>query len=181
VTLQPPTSYTAATGNFLTAGLWNAQVRDGVGYLMSPPSFRAHSEAVQNLLDGQWISLNLETEEFDNYGGHSTTTNTSRYTCQVAGLYLVSGIAAFASNTNGWRAVRIQLNGTSTVHGSFVKTLPVSGGSAAVGTTCMVQLNVGDYVEVQGNQNSGVASPGLATAATSGDVAPSLSCLWVSQ
>jgi hypothetical protein len=181
VTLQPPTPYTAATGNFLTAGLWNAQVRDGVGYLMSPPSFRAHAETAQNLLDGQWVSLNLETEEFDNYGGHSTTTNTSRYTCQVAGLYLVSGIASYTTNGAGWRAVRIQVNGSSTVHGSFVKTLPVSGGSSAVGTTCMVQLNVGDYIEVQGNQNSGVTSPGLATSASAGDVACSMSALWVSQ
>jgi hypothetical protein len=180
VGLQPPVAYTAATGNFLTAGLWNTQVRDGVGYLMAPPSFRAHAEVAQALADGAWVSLTLDTEEFDNYGGHSTTTNTSRYTCQVAGIYLLAGNAAFSTSTVGFRAVRFTVNGSANpVHGSFVKTLPApAGNSSGVGTTAMVQLNVGDYVELQANQSSGAS---LNTAAGSGDAAPSMSCLWVSQ
>lgn len=177
MTLQPPTSYTAATGNFLTASLWNAQVRDGVGYLMSPPTFRAHSEVAQSLGDNLWVTLNLETEEFDNYGGHSTSTNTGRYTCQVAGTYMVSGIAAFVANATGPRGCRLLKNGVA-YNGTFVKMSGFGTGSNALGTTALIPLAVGDYVEIQGFQNSGVA---LNTSATSGDVAPSLSCLWVGQ
>jgi hypothetical protein len=177
MTLNPPTPYTAATGNFLTAGLWNAQVRDGVGYLMSPPVFRAHQEVAQSLGDNLWVTLNLETEEIDNYGGHSTTTNTSRYTCQVAGTYMVSGIAAFVASATGPRGARLLKNNVA-YNGTFVKMNGFGTGSNALSTTALIPLAVGDYVELQGFQNSGGA---LNSSATSGDVASSLSCLWVSQ
>jgi hypothetical protein len=175
MTLSPPVSYTAATGGFITSALWNAQVRDANQFFAAPPSFRAHSEVAQTITNNAWISYNLEVEEFDAYGGHSTTTNTSRYTCQVAGLYLCTGIATFAANATGLRGGRLAVNG-SAYHGTFVKETAFASGSNAIGTTAIIPLAVGDYVEVQGNQNSGVD---LAASSTSGDVAPSLACLWV--
>jgi hypothetical protein len=149
---------------------------------MAPPTFQAHSESAQTCTSGIWTSLNLEVESFDNYGGHSILTNTSRYTAQVAGVYLVSGSASFKGSSGGNtlhnRGVRIQVNGTSSAHGSFVKTLSADGtASSAVNTTCLVYLNVGDYVEVQGLQDSG---SDVVTSATAGDVAPQMSVLWVS-
>jgi hypothetical protein len=178
VTLAPPVSYTAVTGNFLTAALWNAQVRDASAFFAAPPAFRAYSTVTQSLTDNTWTSLNLDTEQFDNYGGHSTSTNTSRYTCQLAGIYLVTGVATFASNGTGNRAVRLAVNGTA-YPGSFVKApAPVTTASGGQITTALVSLAVGDYVEVMGNQNSGTA---LATSFSGPDVYPSLSVLWVSQ
>jgi len=180
VTLGAPVSYTAATGNFLTAALWNAQVRDANTFFSAPPSFRAYATVAQSILDNTWVSLNLDTEQFDNYGGHSTSTNTSRYTCQVAGIYQVTGIASYASNGTGNRAVRLTLNGNA-VAGSFVKVpAAIPSASAAVHTSALVALAVGDYIEVQANQNSGTASPGLSTSVGGPDVYPSLSALWVS-
>jgi hypothetical protein len=181
VTLAPPVSYTATTGNFLTAALWNAQVRDATAFFSAPPSFRAHSEVAQSVTSGTWTSLNLEVEEFDNYGGHSTSTNTSRYTCQLSGYYLITACAAFsgATSTAGTRATRIQLNGSTSLHGSFSKMAAANTGtsSSAIHSACIAYLNVGDYVECQGNQDSAST---INTSATSGDVAPSLTVLWVS-
>lgn len=176
--LPVPLPYSANTGNFLTAGIWNASVRDGIGFLTNPPSFRGYATVAQTLTDNTWTSLNIDTEVFDNYGGHSTTTNTSRYTCQLAGLYMVTGVAAFSSNATGNRAVRIAVNGTA-VNGTFVKA-PAAAvtASSAQTTTALVQLALGDYVEVMGNQNSGA---GLATSVSGPDVNPSLQVLWVSQ
>lgn len=178
--LAPPVSYTAVTGNFLTAALWNTQVRDATAFFSAPPAFRAHSEVGQAISNNVWTSINLEVEEFDNYGGHSTSTNTSRYTCQLAGYYLITACAAFsgAVNTTNTRATRIQLNGTTSLHGSFTKSLAANGtASSALHSACIAYMNVGDYVEVQGNQDSGVT---INTSATAGDVTSSLTVLWVS-
>lgn len=180
MTLAPPVSYTATTGNFLTAALWNAQVRDATAFFSAPPSFRAYATVAQAMgVDNTWYSLTLDTEQFDNYGGHSTSTNTSRYTCQVAGIYQVSAVATFAnfSSTVGNRAVRIAVNGNA-YPGSFVKTLPAVTGSSAVATSALIQLAVGDYIEVQGNHNSTNAS--MTTSVAGPDVYPSMSALWVS-
>lgn len=175
--LTPPTSYTAATGNFLTSALWNAQVRDANSFFSAPPSFRAYSAVTQSIPSGTWQSLNLEAELFDNYGGHSTSTNTSRYTCQVAGIYSVTGVATFdASSSTGNRAGRLMVNGTA-VFGTLAKTNAVVSGSTCVVTSALIYLNVGDYLEVQANHNAGAPLP---TAFSGPDVNPALSAIWVS-
>ncbi|MFF1597696.1 hypothetical protein ACFVYV_09390 [Streptomyces mirabilis] len=178
--LAPPTSFTATTGGFITAALWNAQVRDATAFFTAPPSFRAHSEVAQAIPNNAWTAINLETEEFDNYGGHSTSTNTSRYTCQLAGYYLITACAAFNGtvSTANTRATRVQLNNTSSLHGSFAKAPAANNAaSSALHSACIAFLQVGDFVEVQGNQDSGVS---VNTSATSGDVTSSLTVLWVS-
>lgn len=175
--LSPPASFTAATGGFITAALWNTQVRDANAYFSAPPSFRAYSTVAQSLVDQAWTPMLLDAEQFDNYGGHSITTNTSRYTAPLSGIYLVTGVAAFASNTTNNRAVRLAVNGVAYA-GTFVKTLAASGASSsAVSTTALVMLGAGDYVEVMGYQNSGAP---LNTSVSGPDVFPSLTVLWVS-
>lgn len=173
-----PVMATEVPGNFVTGALWNAQVGGLGNFALNVPRFRGYQTAAQSILDNTWVSLLIDTEEFDTEGGHSITTNTSRYTCQVAGTYLVSGAVGFVTNTTGNRAVRLALNG-SAIHGTFVKTLPAAGGSSGLTTVGYAVMAVGDYVEVQGNQNSGTASPGLSTN-NSTDVGCALACHWIS-
>ncbi|MFG3287251.1 hypothetical protein ACGF3G_00305 [Streptomyces sp. NPDC048179] len=176
-----PVIASESPGNFLTGALWNANVKAMGDFLMGSasngvPRFRGYQSTVQSVANNTWTVLTIDTEVYDSDNGHSTTTNTSRYTVQVAGTYLVTGSASFAANATGNRGVRITVNGAA-VTGSFVKTgSPDSSGSSGLATVAQAVCNAGDYIEVQGNQNSGAA---LNTSAA-GDVAVSLSVQWIS-
>jgi hypothetical protein len=169
---------TEVPGNFITAALWNAQVAALGNFTLSVPRFRGYQTTVQFLLDSTWVSLAIDTEDFDSDGGHSTTTNTSRYVCQVAGTYWLAGMAGFAGNATGNRAARLAVNGTA-IHGTFVKVTAASTSTVGVPTFGYAALAVGDYVEVQATQNSGVVSPGLSTASST-DIASALAVHFIS-
>ncbi|MFE5037157.1 hypothetical protein [Streptomyces sp. NPDC056683] len=176
-----PVIASESPGQFLTGALWNANVKAMGDFLMGSasngvPRFRGYQGTAQSIANNTWTVLTIDTEVFDSDNGHSTTTNSSRYTVQVAGTYLVIGTASFAANATGNRGVRLTVSGVA-VTGSFVKTgAPDTTGSSGLCTVAPVVCNVGDYIEVQGNQNSGAA---LNTSAA-GDVAVSLSAQWIS-
>jgi hypothetical protein len=159
--LPVPTPYTAATGNFVTAALWNAQVRDAVSFLTDPPRFIGYSAVAQSFNSGStYQTITLDSEILDTEGGHSTSTNTSRYTCQYAGLYQVNYSVSFGQNGTGNRSARIIVNGTTISNnpGNSIEGQASTGSFSWVGAgACHVYLNVGDYVELQAWQSSGAA------------------------
>jgi hypothetical protein len=168
-------------GNFLTGALWNANVKAMGDWLMGSagngvPRFRGYQGTAQSVANNTWVSCTLDTEQYDSDNGHSTTTNSSRYTVQVAGTYLIIGSIGLVANATGNRGVRITVSGTA-ITGSFVKTAsPDTSGSCGLATAASAVCAVGDYIEVQVNQNSGGA---LNTNAL-GDVACSMSVQWIS-
>ena len=131
-----------------------------VQFLTYPPVFFGYQNAAQSLSNTTWTALSIDNEVDDTYNGHSNVTNPSRYTCQVAGWYAVGGCYAPVGAAGGFRAVRIQKNG-SPVLGSGCYILPASPTSnpeiGVVTPTVSVQLAVNDYVEVAGWQSSGGA------------------------
>ena len=176
-----PTIASVPPGTYLTGALWASNVKAMGDFLMGSggngvPRFSGYQNTVQSLADNTWTSLTIDTEHWDSDNGHSTTTNASRYTCQVAGTYLVLGIASFAAGTVGNRAARLTLNGNN-IKGSFVKLGSATAThSSAIATGRHAVMAVGDYVELQGLQTSG--NPLNTSSAT--DVACSLSVQWVS-
>lgn len=153
-----PVIPTEAPGNFNTSALWNANVFGGLNYLLNPVRFKAYSSTAQSIANGtSSTTLTLDTEIIDTDGGHSTVTNTSRYTAQTAGLYYVSGyccIGPTTGSTTGTRTIQIFLNGGG-VTGSAVQAAPSPLNGTGVFTATLVQMNVGDYVEIAFWQNSG--------------------------
>lgn len=176
-----PASLTEVPGNFITGAWQNAQVKALNDFLAGSaangvPRFRGYAATTQSIANNTWTSLNIDTEVYDSDNGHSTVTNNSRYTVQVAGTYLVTGSVGYAANATANRAIRFAVNGTA-IAGSFVKCAPAdTSGSTGLVTVAQVVCIVGDYIEVMANQNSGAA---LLTAAA-GDVAPSLAVQWIS-
>ncbi|WP_055590128.1 hypothetical protein [Peterkaempfera griseoplana] len=182
MTRTAPVSAQQSPGSFLTSALWNAQVKAIIDWSCGsgtngPPRFRGYQTSTQSIADSTWAALNLDTESFDSDAGHSTSSNTSRYTVQVAGTYLIIGSAGFTASATGVRAVRLLVNGANPITGTFVKTMAAAAGnSSGLVTTALSSFSAGDYVEVQGYQTSGGA---LSTSAGS-DVACSLCALWIS-
>lgn len=101
--------------------------------------------------------VTFQTEAEDNWQGHSNVTNPSRYTAQVAGVYLINGQITY-TNTTGLlvRALAIQKNGALYL-GTECYNQSYSNNFTSVNTCAVVRLNVGDYVELNTWQNSGAA------------------------
>jgi hypothetical protein len=173
-----PVPVTEAPGNYNTAALFNAQVRDLNNFVLSVPVFYGYATTVQSIPGGNAMTaLNLDTEVLDADGGHSTVTNTSRYTPTVAGLYLAIGSVGWPANNAGDRRLQIGLNGGGVI-GSGASYDPTSGVTNGMQTVSTVACNgTTDYIEVMAAQASGAA---LSTIA-GGIFSPALRVFWISR
>ncbi|WP_128381278.1 hypothetical protein [Streptomyces cavernae] len=174
-----PVIASESPGNFLTGALWNANVKAMGDWMLGSgssgvPRFSGYQNTAQSIPSNTFIPITLDSETIDSDGGHSTTTNPSRYTVQVAGTYLVIGEACFPANATGNRGSRITVNGAN-IQGGASMIPSGAGNTMGVPAAALLQLVVGDYVEVLGWQSSGAA---LNTAVAT-DYASSLKVLWV--
>lgn len=130
----------------------NTHVRDVLRWLRMPPACRIDTQgSTQTLTSGAWTSINFTAEQLDNYNGHSTGSNPSRYVVQRPGLYYVYGLAAVgeASGATGYRACRLAVNGTTFYAGTSATPAPSTTLGTALAACAHIRLNAGDYVELQ--------------------------------
>lgn len=113
-------------------------------------SFRSAALAVPN---AAWTAIPLDAETFDTHGFHDNATNPSRFTVPAgkAGKYRISAQVTWSANATGGRYAGIRKNGLEMAVAAFV---PSTANTAAV-VTDVLDLVVGDYVEMWGWQNSG--------------------------
>jgi hypothetical protein len=152
-----PVTSSQSPGNFITGALWNAGVKALGDFLLGVPVFQGYQATVQSIPSGTWTALSIDTGVIDSDGGHSNVTNPSRYTNQVAGVYLLLGFSALVANATGVRGTRLSINGSTTVRGSQTNLTTVSSSVFAAPCWGVARLAVGDYVECQTFQNSGGA------------------------
>ncbi|MFI1165660.1 hypothetical protein ACH4UM_19095 [Streptomyces sp. NPDC020801] len=158
--------------------MWNAQVKALNDFLTAPPVFSGYAASSQSIPNGNVMTaLNLDTEVLDSDGGHSTITNTSRYTATVAGTYLVIGSVGFTSTSGGDRRIQIALNGGS-ITGSGNSMDPSQAVLHGLMTAALVTMNgSSDYVEVMTAQSTA----GALSTNNSGIYVPSMKVLWISR
>jgi hypothetical protein len=117
------------------------------------PAARVFSsdDAIQTVPKDTLYPVTWENESYDTAALHSTSTDTSRLTAPVAGVYRISTNVFWEENSTGTRDLILRVNGSTverhTVPGSAVVTQPLSTD---------VKLAAGDYVEVVVRQFSGV-------------------------
>lgn len=179
-----PTPHTWTAGDDATSTALQT-VTDGDLYALGSatsggsrkPLARLNQTAAQTLADATGAAVNFDTEVVDYDAGHSTTTNTSRYTAQTAGYYMVSGAVGFVGNATGSRLAWLAVNGTA-VNGSEVGfgTVPNNGHVEITVPATLVYLNSGDYVQLFAYQTSG----GNLNTFLSGVIQPIMLVLWVS-
>lgn len=174
-----PVAVTESPGNYDTAALFNAQVRDLNNFALTPPMFYGYATTAQSIPGSNVMTaLNLDTEVLDADGGHSTVTNTSRYTPTVPGLYLVFGSVGWPSTTAGDRRLQIALNGGGVI-GSGAAFDPSNAVTSGMQTSGFVTCNGStDYIEVMAAQASG--GP-LSTSAGAQPFTASMRVLWISR
>lgn len=160
--LTPP-NIGAMFQNPVASSDFNSYVTNSVNYLAYVPVCRVYPNASQSIPTAtNTVLTSLTNVTVDNYGAFNTSTST--WTCQVPGIYLVSGQvsiqgsgAAFVLNpllyvtsggsSNYWGRARV--NGVSGA-GS-----PYTAGSI----THRFRFNAGDTVQLATYQNSGGSIP----------------------
>lgn len=118
---------------------------------------------------GTPVAIAFNTETFDTHAMHDNTTNTTRLTCQKAGIYRVTGKANVQATGVGYASLVIAKNGTSLPETQVTIPGPVAGYPRPL-TTDLVPLDVGDYIELL-----------LSSSATSTTITPAdctLSAVW---
>lgn len=177
-----PVSLTEVPGNYITSAWQNAQVKALTDFLTGSgsngvPRFKGYASTGQSIASGTGdVPVTLDTESYDSDNGHSTTTNTSRYTVQVAGTYLILGTASFATSATGNRKVGINVNGTN-ANGGVVQGPGMASNSWSACVGLYQALNAGDYIELVVWQTTG--NPLSLNGGGSG-FGPTLMCHWIS-
>lgn len=155
--LPVPVPASEQAGNLITGALWNANVYNGLTYLLNPPAFWGYQTASQSLTANNPAAILLDSEQIDSYGGHSTTSNTSRYVAQVAGYYFAFGSIVWTNtSTTGIRVAQLFKTG-SAVNAAYSSFSATSFNASAL-TAGIIQMNSGDYVELFANQSLTVAT-----------------------
>jgi hypothetical protein len=151
-----PGTMVYSAGSVLTAAEMNTYVSTPTSFFTGGMPLAIMRQTVsQSLANGGLTALTLDTEDVDRDGGHSTTTNTSRYTAQTAGYYDCVAVAAFANNTTNARWIALCINNAA-VPGRVSIISPAPGAALTLITISgMVYLNLGDYLENQARQDSG--------------------------
>ncbi|WP_084963761.1 hypothetical protein [Thermoactinospora rubra] len=85
-----PSPRTWTVGELVTAAKMNADLRDGLNFLLAPPLAALRKSVNQLIPQTSPTEVTWDVEDIDRDGGHSNVTNPSRYTAQTAGWYQVS-------------------------------------------------------------------------------------------
>lgn len=108
------------------------------------PVVRVTQSSAQTITNGMHTQLLFDTETFDRYGMHNTSSNTGRLTAVVAGIYRVDAQVSWASGTTGFRHHRIRLNSATDIASDWRS--PV--GSDAAFLSILYPATVGQWFDV---------------------------------
>ncbi len=157
----------------------NSNIRDAGNFLLARPLASIRQGVAQSIPNSTWTACTFDTEDIDRDNGHSTVSNTSRYTGATPGYVWTAYTAAFALSSAGGRAGRIRLNGadSSQTAGTGVFHVPPSALVSVISGGGLQYLNgTSDYLELVVLQTSG----GALNTYVATDVLTRLSVLWVS-
>ncbi|MCU1590084.1 MAG: hypothetical protein JWP11_1340 [Frankiales bacterium] len=179
----PTAPTTAVSGQPIRATAQFNALTAQVNYLLTGlPIAQMYQSVAQSIPTGAFTNLLLDVEVFDRDSGHSTVTNTDRYTAVTAGYYLVSWGVAWSNSTTGQRRSRLAVT-TSGVSNAAIGSnigggVPSSSNIFTHGGSKIVYLGVNDYVCLAAFQDSGSA---LNTYASAADQTSYMDVLFISQ
>lgn len=154
----PYTRQTWTDGASALSAARMAVLENGIYEVSYAPAVRVYHNANQSINTDTSTVLAFNSERFDttaNAGStmHDNVTDNSRLTCRYAGKYQISACIRFASNSTGVRQVTLKLNGTTTI--ARQSTSALNGLQTDVNVSCLYDLAVNDYVQVEVYQTSG--------------------------
>jgi hypothetical protein len=171
-----PVYRTWTPGEVVTAAYFNTNTRDPGNFWLARPLGILRQATPQSLPNATWTAVIQDTEDLNRDGGHSISTNPTRYTWQTAGYMMVTGAVAHGFNTTGTRGAGIAFNGTQVNYTALLGP-PVTATWGLWMSTGVVFLTatVGQYAEILAFQNI-TGGGALSTVAGS-----NFQVLWVSE
>jgi len=143
--------------------------------------FHGYQTVIQSVPNIAFTPITFTNEIVDTHGGHSTSSNTSRYTPPISGYYKCSGVVAFApfTGTTDFRTAQITKNG-SPVDGNpqnNIRSLNHAGVVPMAWCEATIACNgTSDFIEIEGWHDRGSATN---TAYTANSACSYLICEWV--
>lgn len=172
-----PSYTTFVAGSVLTAAQLNTNVRDAGNFWLARPLCLLRQTSIQSIANNAFTDILFDTEDIDRDGGHSTVTNTARYTSTTPGYLAFSGGVGFASNATGRRGTQWAFNAATLAASQDIRTTLPSNSMAVAARTVSVPVNgTTDFVTLQGFQDSG----GALNSNVTGSAQASMFVLWIS-
>lgn len=109
----------------------------------------------QSVNSATLTALTFDSDAYDTNSIHSTVSNTSRLTCNQAGIYLVMANTAYATNATGERYAAIRKNGATYI--AQQNATAITGDTTFCFVAATIQMAKNDYVESIAYQSSGGA------------------------
>lgn len=143
----------------LMVGAGYVEIYGYIGASITVSVAACNSAAFTHNSTGNWLAITFDSTRYDDRPAayseqHSVSTNISRLTCRIAGVYIISGSAGFAANATGTRGLGVRLN-----EGTYLAIVQVPNAGSGSGTdltiTTQCKLAVNHCVELMAYQNSG--------------------------
>lgn len=137
---------------------WGDAVRDGLEFLIAPPTVRAkRTSGSLSVVTSTWTPLTLNNaDDWDTDAFHDPTTNSERITIPtgLGGRYRFDGLITYGGSSAGFRMIRLLVNGATDWR--VFQGAPVPAGTATVvAFSHVLELAAGDYVQTDVWQSSG--------------------------
>ena len=116
---------------------------------------RVYDSGAQSIAHNTWTALTFNSERYDAFGMHSTSSNTSRITIQRAGKYAFKGHVEFAASAIGVRNIAVRINGSTFIGVQGENTTSATVVRLSVAADWDMAVN--DYAELVVIQNTGGA------------------------
>ena len=143
-----------------TVDMSNA-TQTGVGGV-NTPAFKAKLSATQSISNATTTKIDFDSEMFDTDNAYDPTTN-QRFTVPSgeAGKYVICSQVYFddVASTDATRLIYIYKNGSEFL-ASNIRTVGTTGRGQVVRISDLIELSVGDYIEIFGYTNAGTTNIG---------------------
>lgn len=151
------TPHTITVGELVTVDTMNDEWGGNVAFLANPPACRVYHNTTQSISNSTKTALSFNSERYDTDTMHDTATNNTRLTIKTAGLYIVTGHAAFAGNSTGDRSIIVRLGGATEIAGNLQRAPSGVTEWAVMSVATIYRFAVNEYVELLVYQTSGGA------------------------
>lgn len=124
--------------------------------LTNRPLAKAHQTVAQTFVNVTAAFITFDTVDIDTDAGFTGTgSGTDRYVCRTTGWYAVKATVSYATNNTGARLAVVLVNGVQQNSSTTEQAVSTAVTTATVSE--LIKMNAGDYLQVQGYQDSGVS------------------------
>lgn len=157
-----PSPRTWVDGELVSPQMLNTEIRDNLGYILSPPGLSVASDNSAFTLPGNdtptYLPYNLV--DFDNDGMYDPN-NKDTFTVQTPGIWSLTASISIETHATGFRGLAFHI--TSPIGGTatWAENIITAGTGSGPRTTLIANLTTrfwaGDKIRVVARQTSGVA------------------------